>query len=269
MTLIQIFLISLAIPSLLLAKIEPIYSIKELESIEVRDNTLAAFDIDDTLTILHEPAFQRPNFKTHHSQLFSEIMETLTIEERLLAFTLPLLMVEGDLIEAEAPAIIKQLQNKGVKTIGLTAAMACRIESSYVEDRRIEELKRVGIDFSFCELQDTYTNFKTPILGSYPLIKNGIIFTNDNDKGEVLIEFLQTLMWQPTLIVFVDDRIEHLHSVEKALATYYPHIEFRGFHFQPDRIPYQETSPENFLAQWLKCMTQAKEILEKQQAIRS
>lgn len=247
------------------ATIESIHSIGAINFTNIPENqVLAVFDIDDTLTILHEGAFQRLNFKFHHVEIFNEIMKPLSVEEKLIAFTLPLLMTPGDLIEIQTPEVIKNLQEKGVRTIALTAAMAGKIGDVFIEDQRIAELKRSKIDFSssFPDLQERiYSNFRAPIIGSYPLFKRGIIFSNDNDKGAVLVEFLKTISWLPDLILFVDDRIDHLYSVEKELYLFNPNIQFKGYHFQTDLNVYKEVDPEHFKEKWLQCVEQAKEIL--------
>jgi len=250
-------LVLLLAPLTMLAIIESICTITDVSFVEWEENQgLAVFDIDDTLTILNEPAFHRPNFKLHHAENFARIMEPLSTEERLLAFTLPLLTTAGDLLEIQTPQVIRNLQSKGVKTIALTAAMGGRIRDAFIEDRRISELNRVGIDFapSFPDVQGTifFTNFQAPIFGSYPLFKSGILFTNENDKGDVLVEFLKALSWTPRQIIFVDDRIDHLYAVEKALSLFNPEIQFKGFHFLTDPTCYQAIDAENFREKWIE-----------------
>ena len=254
-------------PLSLLASIVSIGSITEISQLDLGDHeVLAVFDIDDTLTILQEPAFQRPNFRTHHAKIFSEIMDALSVEEKLLSFTLPLITTSGELLEIQAPEIIRNFQSRGVKTLALTAAMAGKIQDVFIEDRRLSELSRVGIDFSssFPEIHEAiYPNFQASMIGTYPYFKKGVIFTNDHNKGAVLVEFLKTLSWTPTLILFVDDRHEHLDAVEKALTHFNSEIQFKGFHIQIDPSCYKKTDAENFRNQWMDCIEQAKQILKE------
>jgi len=252
----------LFIPLSVFAEIDTIRSLTELKLLEVLDTVLAVFDIDDTVTILKEPAFHRPNFKVHHAKTFANMMSSLTKKEQIVAFTLPLLTSPGVLLENETPQVIQMLQHKGVKTIALTAALAGKIHDSSIEDRRISELQRVGITFSssFPDVQETeFYNFPPPIFGRYPLFKDGIIFTNENDKGKVLVEFLNSIQWKPGLIVFVDDRLEHLHAVEKALDESFPEIQFHGYHFQTDPACYEAVDESDFSHIWLEHVRLAKE----------
>ncbi len=249
--------------------IQTIHSIAEMDMfVKGNNQKLVAFDIDDTLTILSDPAFHRPNFKIHHATLFVKLMEPFSPEERMLAFTLPLLTTSGDLIEKEAPHFLAKLQKqKNIKTVALTAAMGGKIDGVSIEDRRFAELKRVGIDFSFSfpNLAETvFIDFRTPLMGSLPLFKNGIIFTNENDKGEVLVKFLKTIPWKPDEIIFVDDRIEHLQAVEKALHLSFPEIAFTGLHFKTNPAVYKNTDAEQFSKVWLEHAKKAQQILRRE-----
>lgn len=106
------FLIFLA-PLYSVSRIESIHSITEMELyLDEENHTLALFDIDDALTILGDPAFHRPNFKIHHSAVFTTIMEPLSAKEKLLAFTLPLLTTSGELIEKETPNFLKNFDRR-------------------------------------------------------------------------------------------------------------------------------------------------------------
>ncbi len=247
------------------ANIAPLHSIKDIhQHIQNHNHVLVVFDIDDTLTILNEPAFQRPNFKIHHAGTFDKIMSPLNEKEKLMAFTLPLLTTPSALIEKETPAFIETLQKNGIKTIALTAATGGKIAGIAVEDHRIAELKRVGIDFSksFIGMPEiVFVGFPTTEIGRSPFYKNGVILANERDKGLVLVEFLKTISWKPDLIVFVDDRIEHVQAVQKGLAGFDPHIHFKGFHYQAHTIDYRMVDPETFNNKWIEVIEQTKQSL--------
>ena len=248
------------------ASIKPIHSIREVEhAMHEGSNVLVVFDIDDTLTILTEPAFQSPNFKVHHSAAFSSLMNSLNEELKFLAFSLPLIVSPSHLIEPHTPSIIESLQNKGARTIALTAAPAGDIGGVLLEDSRISELRRVGINFasSFPQVSEIFfTNFEAPS-GGYTLYKEGVLFANVIDKGAVLVEFLKSIDWQPDLIVFIDDRIDHVIAVEKALAAFRPETPYKGLHFQMDHGRYTTTDSENFRAKWDEMVEIGKKIASK------
>lgn len=249
----------LTIPSF--ASIEPLFSVLELDGSQFeKEHALVVFDIDDTLTILEDPAFQRPNFKSFHADLFHQMMEPLSSKERIVSFTLPLLTTSGILIEPKSPAWIQTLQKNGIHVIGLTAAMGGTIGGVSVDKRRVDELHRVGIDFSNDLLPSETAilpNFQTPIFGNPPCYTRGILFTNEVDKGKVLVEFLKGISWKPKYIVFIDDRLEHLQAVEQALVQYDSTLQFQGFHFQTNPKCYQSLTMEEFEEKWAETIEMA------------
>lgn len=242
------------------ASIGPISSIQEVEA---EGNALVVFDIDDTLTILTEPAFHVTNYRGHHAADFKALMASLHPEIRYLAFSLPLFTTQADLIESHAPMIIRSIQQKGMKAIALSAAPGGKVGEHYIIDRRIHELKRVGIDFSlsFPEMAEMrLMNFPEPEYGSVPIYKNGVICANTFDKGLVLVEFLKSIDWEPDLIVFVDDRLDHVQAVEQALANFKPEIPFKGLHFQIDFQRYTTIDADHFYTKWMEVVEMGKEI---------
>lgn len=260
-----IYSLGFFVSSLSFADVSSIHSIKEMKPhAEEKENILVVFDIDDTLTILSDPAFHSPNFKIHHASVFKEIMSSLNPKERHLAFTMPLVTTASDLIEIDTPEVIDELQMRGVKTVALTAAMGGEIEGISIEDRRITELNRVGIDFSrsFPDVSEiVFADFKASLIGRSPFFKKGVIFTNENDKGDVLVAFLKNTKWKLDLILFVDDRIEHIHAVQRAMRDFYPEIECKGFHYKTDHVPYAKIESEEFSKQWTDLAIRARELL--------
>ncbi len=257
----------LLLPTCCFASIEQICSIQEVEHrLEVDKDVLVIFDVDDTLTILSEPAFQYANYKVHHSEVFSKFMSSLNEEVKFIAFNLPILISPSELIEPQTPSVIESLQNKGLKTIALTAVPAGNIDGLLLEDARIADLRRVGINFASCfpHVSDIlFTNFPAGPYQSYILFKEGIIFANYVNKGAVLVEFLKNINWEPDVVIFVDDRIDHVYAVEKHLAEFNPKIEYKGLHFQTQRTPYKKIEREDFSAIWQEIVDTGHQIASK------
>ena len=87
--------------------------------------------------------------------------------------------------------------------------MGCEIEGVKVEDRRISELQRKGIDFSryFPDIvsEIVFPDYPTPKIGRSPFYKQGVILTNELDKGEALVHFMKISSWIPDRLIIVDD----------------------------------------------------------------
>ena len=51
----------------------------------------------------------------------------------------------------------------------------------------------------------------------FPLFKSGVLFSSFHPKGDVLVAFLESLQLHPNKVIFVDDEMEHVHSVVTSL----------------------------------------------------
>jgi len=114
-------------------------------------------------------------------------------------------------VEDVTPALIKDAQTRGITVMALTARPLDLIAAT------AKQLKSVGVDFT-----------QKPILGHDLEIRaedtaklaGGILFVGPkNNKGKVLIQFLQEIELTPKRIVFVDDKPKHVRNVEESLKS--------------------------------------------------
>lgn len=250
-------------------KIIAIDSILEIEAYFLKSGkTLVALDIDDTLTILQDPVFQRRNFKVLLADVLNEIMKPLSAEEKSLALTIPLLTTPSALMEEETAELFQRLPKRpNLKALAITAAMGCEIEGAKVEDRRISELQRHGIDFSryFPDIvsEIVFPDYPTPKIGRSPFYKQGVILTNELDKGEALVHFMKITSWIPDRLVIVDDVPKNLENIIRAMSIHYPHVEVIALLFQADAKFYKVADNQSFETQWNEMADRAKRILTK------
>jgi len=106
-----------------------------------------------------------------------------------------------------SPKIIHDLQKKNIPIIALTN------RSIPVVKRTIKQLKNIGIDLSKNNLYKNDIDLQVTHNGKY---SHGIIFTGSNDKGKMLYEFFKKIKKTPKKIIFVNDKIKNVKSVEKA-----------------------------------------------------
>ncbi len=185
------------------------------------------------------PAFQRPNIEKYRPQL-KVILQDLTPDEKMLWLFLSQTETEMQLIESETPQIIADIQKRGVKTVALTGAFGGVLDGVDLAEKRILELKGLGIDFSvsFGAKRMEFKHLK-PVFGSYPLYDRGILFAcgdarksgDVNTKGDVLISFLNEMDMQPKVVLMVDDKIEFLNQVQESLSMFDPAIKFIGLQY--------------------------------------
>lgn len=219
----------------LFAAITPVNSFKQIEHelLKADANTLVVFDVDDVLITPRDLAlrpcgehFQPKSCEGLSEEKMDELTGTILNETPYL------------LIDPSAPKIIQSLQKRSIKTIALTSNRTGKLGViPNMEDWRIEQLLDHNIDFnhSFPHLP-TLTFPELNSNESQPtLYKRGILFVGGyfnpkvSTKGELLRAFFEKAKWKPKKVIFIDDRIKNLQSVEKALNE--AGIEHCGFHY--------------------------------------
>lgn len=198
------------------------------------ENTLIIFDIDQTLITTKDPALINQSFIYDQINRFYNQTQTLNYFYKALK---SIAYCKQELVENGILKIIKDLQDKNIKTIALTHV--CTHYSNiipYMGTFRFNQLNELGINFNKKFYWKNLILKNLPETNkSYPEFYNGILMTNLISKGEVLVEFLKQLNWAPKKIIFVDDIIENLQSVELYLSNYcyqnYYSIEYIGFHY--------------------------------------
>lgn len=190
-------------------------------------NALVLFDIDYTILTPKDLAL-KPCGKV----LRRRFLHGLGIKQREHLQSIIALEGEEELMDDAFPLIIGNLKKANIHAIGLTALETGAYgKIARVEDWRLSQLKKLDIDFTpvFSKNDPIQFEEKNPYNGQTPMFKKGVLFTNRLPKGQVLEAFLQVIAWKPDCIVFIDDAIEQLQSVE-ALAKALK-IEFFGFHY--------------------------------------
>ncbi len=195
------FLAMATIPvTLFSSSIEQIQTIQEVKAyFDIADaKTLGVFDIDETLMVPKDPAFQKPNMKKHAS-IIQNIKGQLPIEQQDLISNLVLFATNSQLIEPESRLLIEKFQNSHIRLIALTAAMTRKFEWGYLPEARYLELKNNGIDFSsgFPEIDHICLSDLKPCARGYPTFYRGVLCSNSDHqrqkdvtpKGEALCEF--------------------------------------------------------------------------------
>jgi len=123
------------------------------------------------------------------------------------AFQVPMIPVE-----TTTPSVVKQLHEKNIPTLALTA------RSLHIADRTLDQLANMGIHLSIPHIQqkEMFLTLPTHIPSMY---KQGILFSGSNNKGDVLLEFFKEANYYPKMVIFVDDKRKYLEQVEKTLET--------------------------------------------------
>ena len=123
------------------------------------------------------------------------------------------------LTEVDAHELIIHLQAAGKKVIALT------LRSLPLKDRTVQQLAQLNIAFSKIIPHDEVAieGFKDARYA------HGILFCSGNNKGDVLMRFLDQQGHAPRSIIFVDDKKKYLDMVQK--HAHERKIEFLGFRY--------------------------------------
>lgn len=156
------------------------------------------------------------------------------------------------LTESLLPDLIKNLQNRSIKTIALTNTMTFSNSSVFAAGQgwRDEDLLALGIDFTKSFEEFFIFDELPPYAEGYPILYNGILYSNRLPKGEVLMKFLDKVKdtFNPSLIVFFDDQIDNIIDVGKAAKQI--NVNYKGFLY-------------NKISQWSEEGMSNEEIQEK------
>lgn len=186
------------LPLSLLASITRIESMSQVP-IDSPSDTIYFFDIDDTLidspNMLGSKAWRK-----YIAETLPDLHDVLTL---FVARNYPV-----DYIEGYTPKFIEQLQNRGYGVFGLTARernIWYYTPTEGIDALTIAQLKEAEI----------YLNPKTH--PSSPEYYEGVFFADIEPKGDYLKKLFQNID-RPAKVIFIDDKLSQVESVEKALS---------------------------------------------------
>lgn len=224
---------------------------------EITDDTLVLFNIAevlmDTETSLGTQAWR----KFIRTRLSSKLHDELT----LFVFE----NVPPKSPETSIPELINELQAKGQVTFALTSRGRHEWYSSQIPDIDLiteELLLQIGIDFSQTQLPEELSLLPSLFEDYYHA---GIIYaTNSKDKSELLLEIFDKTGYRPSKVVFVDDKIDSLISIEKTFDNL--NIPFVGYAYSRTAQNHADFDPvvANIQLDWL---ITAGQVLTDEEAI--
>lgn len=195
---------------------------------EVRDNSLVIFDVDDVLIVPTDEFNTESPLRQQYKKDLGKKHGTKKVKVILSDF---FRKRKVKLLDPEMPGFINQLKDKGVPVTALTAWWTGPFGTiERMEDLRFTSFKEMGLCFKeaspFKKDMD-FTDRATE--NGTPKIVNGMILTALVSKGDILALALDTLKHKYTKIIFVDDRLKFLQSVQSMCQE--RGIEFVGIHY--------------------------------------
>ncbi|MEI6805553.1 MAG: DUF2608 domain-containing protein [Myxococcaceae bacterium] len=194
-------------------------SMKELKSF-VDAETLVIFDLDNTV-------FHAKRYDCHASWCYDQVeaekkIGSLSLERGMQIY---LQWAESqkscpvEFVEAETALEIEQLQKRNIKIMALTS------RGVDLENETLEQLRSLGLSFASSALSRDFLEFSVKTKAKFV---EGILFVSmQNSKGSSLKKYFDLVNYQPKKIVFIDDLMENLESLEASFRD----INFIGLHY--------------------------------------
>jgi hypothetical protein len=202
-----ILLFGLLWASLSFAKIEELQTYADFDFNQIDERTLVIFDIDNTLIR------QNQMIGTHQ---WGDYMRNRAIEQGLTPDDAKALQhrVFGEVqpyvsvvpVEKSVVSLLRNLQKKGIPHFALTA------RPFHIADVTLRQIQILNHSFAknFPEQIDPHA------LGKH--LREGVIFSGEVPKGELLKRIVANSIAKPTKIIFFDDRRYNLESIETSFA---------------------------------------------------
>lgn len=203
----------------------------------VDQSCLVLFDVDETL-ITPKDLILNPYARDHWNRYAQETIKNPAIVPNYdgeYFFSRIFSKMEYEVVDLKVVEIIQSLQKQQIKTIAFTKMFTGAFGSiRAMEDWRLAHLQERQFDFSLAFPQIQEIRIDSPSCSRPFLFKQGLLCANKQDKGPVLLAFLEKLEeqihWRPAKILFIDNRLDYLQSVEIFLQG--TGIEFIGFHYR-------------------------------------
>ncbi|MDF2549190.1 MAG: hypothetical protein K0S07_257 [Chlamydiales bacterium] len=220
-----------ALPQIIKTKtLDPI--LKEIEQAEL--DTLVLFDINEVL-ITPKDQIYHPAHQSFLSRLRKKLAKRLSFKERLKLWSILCQTRKIELVSEKILEVMALLEQRGMRAFALTNSMTGQIGLiERYEDWQNSALKRLGIDFQRLNpIIECYSFPEIPTKHGKPLFKEGIIFSDSVDKGRVLEVFLEKAKLHPKRLIFVDDKLKNIESVQDCCTK--RKIAFTGFQYTEAR----------------------------------
>ncbi len=207
-------------------------------------DTLIAFDIDNTLLDPNEKMFQIEYLKPEYFDDPKFVQEIQTDFKRLYKTKGPefkdnfisaiYLGTTFKPVEPEEVTAVKNLQDRGIKVIVLTASYTGKFgKVKSMQELRFKNLYDSGFDFRKAfDIQEVIFDKLAPRDGYYPMFYKGLILSSTSPKGAALGAFLDAIKWMPKKVIFFDELMSNHQSVEKEAKR--RGIAYQGFQYMAD-----------------------------------
>lgn len=203
-----------------------IYEITQIEDVRpyITERTLCLFDIDDTL-IDNPISLGSPPWRSWIKSKVANSSAPFVMYDALTLYIAKNTPYKA--MEPTTAKLILDLQQSGTPVFAFTARGRTQWYTTDIEgvDRFThEQLNHAGIDFKKTQIPQELLSLESIYFN------DGIIFAQHIKKGDLLKHLFKDLSYFPPLIIFIDDKLDQVQSVEAAVKE--AGIPFIGFWYR-------------------------------------
>lgn len=207
-------------------------------------NTLVIFDVNNVLMNWNDQILKSKNAGAAKKLMKSLKARISNKKQRKEIISILFLESKTSPVDMRMISLVSDLQNSNIKVLMLTSWSTGSFGLiPKAEDLRLVQLAEHGYNFkkSWPHLQTKHLRalIEDPRT-SDPIYKDGVVFIDQATKSESLEAFLKYANFKPKKITFVDDKVEHLGSVNQFAQNH--NIEFMGIEYTK---AYDEMQPLN------------------------
>ena len=195
---------------------------------DLDEDALVVFDIDYTI-IVYNDRILAPCGEAYFQDFRNKLL-ALQEQGEILGSKIHL-ESKVSLVDEKILNLLEMIKWRKIKTIALTAIPTGKFGViTNAEEWRVNQLDSLGINFNW-----SFPSIDSIILTEFegkksqPIFKQGVLASARYPKGEVLCAFLKKMRWKPSKVIFIDDRMEYIDSVECELDK--ENIEHISFHY--------------------------------------
>lgn len=196
-------------------------------------DTLVIFDVEDVLAMpTDEFAFNTPV----RVELTQKLRERYSKDKLKYLYSCVFERRNAQPVDPNMRGLIKSLEQQNIPAIALTGWWTGKYgKIAKMENLRFDTLKDGDISFintSPFKEDATFPEFKSE--NGIPMLISEVILTSLADKGLVLKAALEKFNLHFKRIIFIDDNLKYLKSVEKVCCEM--NIDFQGIHYGAAKI---------------------------------
>lgn len=192
-------------------------------------DTLVIFDVDHVLIMPTDESTR--NRHPYRSQLWQDLEKRHSKEKMKILYGAVASKAKWRVIDPDIINVFTYLKQMGIPSMALTSLYTGKFGNiKKLEDWRIKHLQDMGFDFAQVTpiKEDIFVN-ELEEQDGLPMLKSGVILTAQIDKAKVLEYILRHKSYYPKTIIFIDDQLPNLESLEKMSTRL--KIKFYGLHY--------------------------------------